>query len=68
MNTKNISIILTQSHTAPNGKTTNTSRKINNLNPEATTNDLRKFAETIATLTGEHYDQIEVVKTFIIKG
>ncbi|MDO5375123.1 DUF1659 domain-containing protein [Staphylococcus rostri] len=66
MNTKNISLILTQSTTSPDGKTVKTSRRINNLNPEASTDDFRKLAAAIEALTGEHYDQLEVVKTSTI--
>lgn len=66
MTIKNIAIILTQSTTAQDGKTVKTSRKINNLNPDASTEDFRTFSAMIEALTGEHYDQIEVVKTSMI--
>ncbi|KIX90711.1 hypothetical protein TP70_06210 [Staphylococcus microti] len=66
MTIKNVAIILTQSTTTQDGKTVKTSRKINNLNPDASTEDFRTFAAMIEVLTGEHYDQIEVVKTSMI--
>ena len=66
MTIKNIAIILTQSTTTQDGKTVKTSRKINSLNPDASTEDFRTFATMIEALTGEHYDQIEVVKTSMI--
>ncbi|UXR78644.1 MULTISPECIES: DUF1659 domain-containing protein [unclassified Staphylococcus] len=66
MNTKQVSLILTQNIITPEGKTSKVTRKINQLNPDATNDDLRRFATIIETLTGEHYDQVEVVKTSII--
>ncbi|UXR69880.1 MULTISPECIES: DUF1659 domain-containing protein [unclassified Staphylococcus] len=66
MNTKQISLILTQNIITSEGKVSKTTRKINQLNPDANNDDLRSFASIIETLTGEKYDQVEVVKTSTI--
>lgn len=66
MNTKQIPLILTQNIITSEGKVSKTTRKINQLNPDANNDDLRSFASIIETLTGEKYDQVEVVKTSTI--
>lgn len=61
MNINHITLILTQTSSTPEGKPKKSARRFTQLLSEASHEDLKKFSQIIETLTGEVYDNVELL-------
>ncbi|WRN74554.1 hypothetical protein UM590_08280 [Staphylococcus aureus] len=63
--TNHITIVLSFTKLDTNGKQTEFKRRFANINPEVSNDQIKTFSKLIERLTGETYNNIEVIKSVI---
>ncbi|WP_444424681.1 sigS mRNA-stabilizing protein SroA [Staphylococcus aureus] len=58
-----ITIVLSFTKVDANGKQTEFKRRFANINPEVSNDQIKTFSKLIERLTGETYNNIEVIKS-----
>ncbi|MGJ5968387.1 sigS mRNA-stabilizing protein SroA [Staphylococcus aureus] len=61
--TNHITIVLSFTKLDKNGKQTEFKRRFANINPEVSNDQIKTFSKLIERLTGETYNNIEVIKS-----
>lgn len=61
-----ITIVLSYTKVDANGKQTEFKRRFANINPDASNDQIKKFSKLIERLTGETYNNIELIKSLSI--
>ncbi|HCY4535347.1 TPA: hypothetical protein O1U23_002666, partial [Staphylococcus aureus] len=61
-----ITIVLSFTKLDTNGKQTEFKRRFANINPEVSNDQIKTFSKLIERLTGETYNNIEVIKSVSI--
>ncbi|MDT1930040.1 sigS mRNA-stabilizing protein SroA [Staphylococcus aureus] len=61
-----ITIVLSFTKVDANGKQTEFKRRFVNINPDASNDQIKTFSKLIERLTGETYNNIEVIKSVSI--
>ncbi|HCV8107992.1 TPA: DUF1659 domain-containing protein [Staphylococcus aureus] len=61
-----ITIVLSFTKVDANGKQTEFKRRFSNINPDASNDQIKTFSKLIERLTGETYNNIEVIKSVSI--
>ncbi|EPZ10211.1 hypothetical protein M400_01150 [Staphylococcus aureus S100] len=61
--TNHITIVLSFTKPDTNGKQTEFKRRFANINPEVSNDQIKTFSKLIERLTGETYNNIEVIKS-----
>ncbi|HCW8859861.1 TPA: hypothetical protein OYK36_002652, partial [Staphylococcus aureus] len=64
--TNHITIVLSFTKLDTNGKQTEFKRRFANINPEVSNDQIKTFSKLIERLTGETYNNIEVIKSVSI--
>ncbi|HFO1083893.1 TPA: hypothetical protein ACHIUW_001204 [Staphylococcus aureus] len=64
--TNHITIVLSFTKLDANGKQTEFKRRFANINPEVSNDQIKTFSKLIERLTGETYNNIEVIKSVSI--
>ncbi|HDA0157951.1 TPA: hypothetical protein SGA89_001776 [Staphylococcus aureus] len=64
--TNHITIVLSFTELDTNGKQTEFKRRFANINPEVSNDQIKTFSKLIERLTGETYNNIEVIKSVSI--
>lgn len=64
--TNHITIVLSFTKLDINGKQTEFKRRFANINPEVSNDQIKTFSKLIERLTGETYNNIEVIKSVSI--
>ncbi|HDG9370117.1 sigS mRNA-stabilizing protein SroA [Staphylococcus aureus] len=64
--TNHITIVLSFTKLDTNGKQTVFKRRFANINPEVSNDQIKTFSKLIERLTGETYNNIEVIKSVSI--
>ena len=66
--TNHITIVLSFTKLDTNGKQTEFKRRFANINPEVSNDQIKTFSKLIERLTGETYNNIEVIKSESIQS
>ncbi|WP_406874689.1 hypothetical protein [Staphylococcus aureus] len=64
--TNHITIVLSFTKLDTNGQQTEFKRRFANINPEVSNDQIKTFSKLIERLTGETYNNIEVIKSVSI--